>query len=212
MKKVTLLLTALLFFSINTMAQGFDSAAEGEKKFEFKDDEERNQASFFSTTPLEDIEGTAEEVSGYASFDAKNLAGTLKGKVAFRVATMKTGIKLRDEHLRSDTWLNAEEYPEIVFEITGVKDLEVVADNKLKGKVEGRFTLHGVTKNVSADTELTYLAESEQTKEIAPGDLLGVNAKFTVRLSEYEVSNKVIGEKVAEIIDVTVNLVGYSAN
>ena len=42
-------------------------------------------------------------------------------------------------------------------------------DNKLEAKVVGEFTTHGVTKEVIADITMTYLDESEQTKQKAPG-------------------------------------------
>ena len=58
---------------------------------------------------------------------------------------------------------------------------------------------------------LTFLDESEQTKMRAPGDLLGVQAKFNVKLSDYGVNNKIVGQKVSENIDVNVNIVGSNA-
>lgn len=45
----------------------------------------------------------------------------------------------------------------------------------------------------------------------APGDLLGVQAKFNVKLSDYGVKNQLVGQKVAENIEVSVNIVGNNA-
>ena len=45
----------------------------------------------------------------------------------------------------------------------------------------------------------------------APGDLLGVQAKFNVKLSDYGVNNKIVGQKVSENIDVNVSIVGSNA-
>ena len=113
--------------------------------------------------------------------------------------------------MRGAGWLNAESFPEISFDIKKVSDIKSVADNKLTAKVTGNFTLHGVTKEVTADATLTYLDESEMTKSRAPGDLLGVQAKFNVKLSDYGVNNKIIGQKVSENIEVSVNVVGSNA-
>jgi hypothetical protein len=58
---------------------------------------------------------------------------------------------------------------------------------------------------------MTYIVESEQTKQRAPGDLLGVQAKFNVNLSEFDIENMIIGQKVAEEIEISVNMVGSNA-
>ena len=118
---------------------------------------------------------------------------------------------MRDGHLQSAGWLNSDTYPEITFEIKKVTDVKIVADNKLTAKVTGNYTMHGVTKEVNADATLTYLDESEQTKMRAAGDLLGVQAKFNVKLSDFKVDNKLVGQKVSEDIEVNVNVVGSNA-
>jgi polyisoprenoid-binding protein YceI len=113
--------------------------------------------------------------------------------------------------MKDSGWLNAKAFPEISFEIKKINSIKSVADNKLTAKVDGNLTLHGVTKDVVADVTLTYLDESDQTKMRAPGDLLGVNAKFDIKLSDYGVKNQLVGQKVSENIDVSVNMVGSNA-
>jgi polyisoprenoid-binding protein YceI len=199
----------LVTFSI-TLAQGFKVKATGEKSFNFEDKYGRNQASFFSTTPLEDITGISNAVKGKITFNVADVK-SLKGSISIPVASLKTGIDLRDEHLRSDNWLDAEGYPEITFLIKKVGDVKVLADNKLEAKVTGDFTAHGVTKEVVTIVTMTYLDESEQTKQRAPGDLLGVQATFNIVLSDYNVENMIVGQKVSEDIEINVNIVGSSA-
>jgi polyisoprenoid-binding protein YceI len=123
---------------------------------------------------------------------------------------MKTGIALRDKDMKSEEWLDAEEYPEITFTIKKVSAIKTTEDNKLQAEVTGDFTVHGVTKDIVTDATMTYLDENEKTRAVAPGDLLGVEAKFTITLSDYDVDNIVLGRKVSDKIDVTVNLVGSS--
>jgi polyisoprenoid-binding protein YceI len=200
----------LIAFSLTTLAQGFNVASSGEKTFNFTDKGKRNQASFFSTTPLEDITGLTNDINGKVSFNISDIK-TLKGELSVSTASIKTGIDLRDEHLRDADWLDAAKYPDIKFTITEVKDVKKLADNRLQIKFSGDFTLKGVTKKITGDATLTYLVESEQTKQRAPGDLLGVQAKFKVNLSDFGVKNKVIGQKVAEVVEVSVNMVGSSA-
>ncbi len=192
------ILSLLFFINFIINAQGFKVKAIGIQTFNFEDENGRNQATFFSTTPLEDITGTANGISGSVTFDVANFAKTLRGKIVVKVASINTGIELRNKHLRSKNWLDAEKYPDIIFDIKSVSDVKQIADNKLSFKVIGNFTMHGVTKEISANVEATYLDENEDTRKRAPGDLLGVRGKFSIKLSDFNVENQIIGNKVAE--------------
>jgi polyisoprenoid-binding protein YceI len=203
--KTIILLIALVSLSF---AQGFKVKATGEQTFNFED--KRNQVKFFSTTPLEDITGISNDVKGKVSLNVSDIK-TIKGSITISVASIKTAIDLRDEHLRSKNWLDAESYPEITFTIKKVGDIKVVEDNRLEAKVTGDFSVHGVTKEVVSDVSLTYLDASEQTKQFAPGDLLGVQAKFNISLSDYDVENMIVGQKVADSIEITATLRGSNA-
>jgi polyisoprenoid-binding protein YceI len=207
----TLKLIILTLFVVSTaFAQGFKVSAAGEQTFSFTDEHGRNQAMFFSSTPLEDVTGLSNDVKGTVTFDVSNVS-TLKGSISISTASLRTGIELRDGHLQSENWLDAESYPEITFVIKNVSNVKSLEDNKLEAKVIGDFSTHGVTKEVIAEVTMTYLDESEQTKKRAPGDLLGVEAKFSIVLSDYEVENMVLGQKVSDSIDINVTMVGSNA-
>jgi polyisoprenoid-binding protein YceI len=199
-----------MFVASTAFGQGFKVKATGEQTFSFTDTKGRNQAMFFSSTPLEDVTGLSNDVKGSVTFDVSDVS-TMSGSISITTASLKTGIELRDEHLQSKNWLDAESYPEITFVIKKVGNVKALEDNKLEAKVTGDFTTHGVTKEVTADVTMTYLDESEQTKKKAPGDLLGVEAKFSIVLSDYEVENMVLGQKVSDNIDITVTMVGSNA-
>jgi polyisoprenoid-binding protein YceI len=208
MKTIIKTLILLLVAVSITLAQGFKVKATGEQTFNFED--KRNQVKFFSTTPLEDITGISNDVKGKVTLDVADVKN-MKGSITISVASIKTAIDLRDEHLRSENWLDAANYPEITFVIKKVSDVKVVADNKIETKITGDFSVHGVTKETVADVTLTYLDASEQTAQFAPGDLLGVQAKFNINLSEYDVNNMVVGQKVSENIEITATLRGSNA-
>lgn len=210
MKKILSAIVVLIIFSTSLFAQGFKVKTSGEQTFNFADRGGRNQATFFSTTPLEDINGLTNDVKGTVTFNVGDI-NSLKGTIKVSVASIKTGINLRDEHLQSEDWLNAGAYPEVTFTIKSVSDVKTLEDNKLQAKIKGDFAMHGITKEVSAEATLTLLDESEQTKMRAPGDLLGVQAKFQIKISDFGVQNKLIGQKVAEVVEVGVNIVGSNA-
>jgi len=208
MNKVLSFFLTILFISTILSAQGFRVKASGTQTFNFEDKNGRNQASFFSATPLEDVTGTGNAVSGTVTFDVTNFAKSLKGKISVKVASINTGIELRNHHLQSSNWLYAEKYPDVSFEIISVNDVKQPADNKLEFNVKGKFSMHGKTKEVVANADATYLDENDQTRKRALGDLLGVRAKFSINLSDYDVDNALIGNKVAEKIEIGINIVG----
>lgn len=208
MKKIIKTFFFSLLIIVAGFSQGFDVGKTGTKTFSF--DDKRNQASFFSSTPLEDITGVSNDVKGNVTFDVNDIK-TLQGSIYISTGSLKTGIDLRDGHLKSANWLDADSYPEITFTIKKVSDVQVLANNSLKAKVTGDFSVHGVTKEVTAEATMNYLVESEKTKQRAPGDLLGVQANFDIVLSDYKVSNKILGEKVSDKIAITINIVGSNA-
>jgi polyisoprenoid-binding protein YceI len=210
MKKIIQTFTLVLVAITISVAQGFKVKATGEKTFNFEDMKGGNQVSFFSTTPLEDVTGISNAVTGKVTFKVDDIK-TLKGSISVPVASLKTGIDLRDEHMKSENWMDAENYPDITFVIKNVSDVKIETDNRLQAKVTGDFTTHGVTKEIVVPVTMTYLDESEQTKQRAPGDLLGVQATFNITLSDYDVENMVIGQKMAEDVKITVNIVGSSS-
>jgi len=202
------LFACFLIIAYSISAQSFKIKSEDTQKFVFSNEIKDNQISFSSYTPLENINGTASSIAGIVSFKNSNFENTLKGRFTVTVKSINTGIELRNHHLQSANWLDASKYPEIVFELKSISDLKQVNDNKLSFNAKGNFTLHGVTKEVGSEAEAIYLAENEQTKKKAPGDLLGISVKFNINLSDYNIDNTLIGNKVAEKIEVKVTIVG----
>lgn len=201
------LLISLLIVTLSN-AQGFYINKSGEQTFHFNDEMGRNQATFFSHAPFEDITGLSNEVSGWVSFDIQDVKNTLVGEVFIKTASIKTGIENRDEHLRTSEWLNAEAYPNISFVIKEIETINNDVSNKLRLTVLGDFTVRGVTKQEYSDVTMEYLEESELTKTRMPGDLLGVKAKFNINLSDYGVRHMLIGKRVSEEVEITANIIG----
>ncbi len=208
MKKLIYPVLMLLTASIALMAQGFKVNTKGTHTFNFKDDRGRNQALFYSATPIEDINGMTNAISGSVTLNVEKLSEGISGKIIIDAASLKTGIDTRDEHLRGEGWLNAQKYAQITFELKKLNNIQSLADNKVKADAVGSFTLHGVTKEITADVQLTFLDENEKTQMRAPGDLLGVTAEFEINLDDFGVKNSLIGQKVADKIQIKVNMVG----
>ncbi len=208
MKRATKLLFIVLLYCSAAFPQGFNVKAKGNQTFYFLDDKGRNQASFHSVTALDEVDGLSEKISGQVSFNISDVKNTLKGKISIPTASLKTGISMRDRDLKEPKWLDAERYPTISFTIKKVLDIKQIAPNKLDVKVMGGFNLHGVTKDIPVEAALTYLDESAATEAREPGDLLGVTAKFPITLSNYNIKNMILGTRVADKINLEVNIVG----
>lgn len=198
----------VLLTTLTLSAQGFRVNAKGEQTFNFEDKGGRNQATFYSRTLLEDITGTSNNIKGKVTFTIDKVISSLTGKISITTESIKTGISLRDEHLQGESWLDAKQFPEISFEIKKVNKIVKNEGNKLTLKVTGDFYLKGKTKSVTSDFILIYLDASEKTKMRAEGDLLNVRGKFNIKLSDFGIESKVIGAKVADDIEIEVNIVG----
>ncbi|HEY7751897.1 MAG TPA: YceI family protein, partial [Ignavibacteriaceae bacterium] len=131
MKTMIKALSLLILLSEILLADGFD-LKKGSQTFSFKDKNGRNQAIFHSSAPLEDISGFSSDINGSITFDTENLKNTLTGEFSISTASLKSGIDLRDEHLRGEGWLNAEKYPAINFKINEVKSVKKISANQLE--------------------------------------------------------------------------------
>jgi len=159
------------------------------------------KATFVSDAPLETMTGTTAKVTGTVTFDPADLS-TTKGTFKAPVISMRTGNDLRDEHLQSDSWLDAKENPRIVFqiiEVSGAESLKPKKDTKVK--VKGEFTVHGVTKIVEAKGTVRW------TPVDGGKDELRIKAKFTTKLEDHGVSvPSIVRLKVANEISVSIDL------
>jgi len=206
----SLLLGAALTVGISTAAlagTGFNLSAKGAKTFTVSNKAGNSQAQFSSKAPLENIEGGTAAVTGSFTLDPANLEATT-GKIAIPVASMQTGIEMRDKHLKEKDWLDGEAYPNITFEIKKLSAVSVTSSGGGKGvakaTAEGTFTLHGVAKTMNIPVEITYV-------EKPSGDVVMVKIdQMSVPIKEHGIQGRkgIIGSKVSENITIKVVLYG----
>lgn len=174
----------------------------------------RNTVTFKSRAPLEDIVGTSNNVTGYVVFDPNQPSKGGRGTFRVPVASLNTGIPLRDEHLQGADWLNAARHGEIVFEITdvtGVKEVGSAGGGKTYDlTLVGNLTVNGRTAKIQAPARVTYLPESPQTQMKMPGNLLAARTNFSVKLGDFGVKGMqgVVGSRVSETIELEISFVG----
>lgn len=173
-----------------------------------------SRVQFVSDAPLETITGVTSGLSGEVTFDPAHVTAT-RGRVAATVATIRTGVDLRDEHLRSNTWLDAARFPNATFEIVSIEGAAALRPNEVATlQVHGRFSIHGVTHDVTTTARVRFLpltAEMSSAPGIT-GDVLRIQASFTVRLTDYNVSVPLpVRLKVSDEIQVNVDLRAIAA-
>ncbi|MFQ3669179.1 MAG: YceI family protein [Fimbriimonadaceae bacterium] len=158
-----------------------------------------------SNTDFETFTGRTDRVTGTITFDPARRTGS--GTIEVDVASIDTGIPLRNEHMRDRSWLDAKQFPTIRFRVTNVR--HTGGD---RYQVTGDFTMKGVTRRITTMATVRHRPESEATRRAGfRGDVLQVQAAFPVRLADHNVTlpPPAVG-KVAETVRVSVTVFAQS--
>src|SRR3984893_17356313 len=86
------------------------------------------------------VTGKFDDFTGTIQFDETNPEQSAV-EVNIKTASIDTGVKMRDDDLRSPNFFDAKKYPEITFKSKSVK-----STGKNTFDVTGDLTMHGVTK------------------------------------------------------------------
>jgi polyisoprenoid-binding protein YceI len=120
------------------------------------------------------------------------------GRFEVNLDQLKTGIDLRDEHMK-DNYLKTKEHPKATLEINslalpaGWKPGVAFSDAPFKG----RLSLKGVTKDIDG-------------KVSSKGENLATNAEFTISLNDFDVGvPKYMGITVADKVTVNVEIPSF---
>jgi polyisoprenoid-binding protein YceI len=135
-----------------------------------------------------DIQGTFTVAEG----------GTGTVSVTIPVASVDTGNKDRDGHLKSPDFFNAEQFPEIAFKSEAVKN---TGGSKYEAK--GTLTMHGVSK------EVTVALERIGTKDLGEkfgGIRTGFEGSVAIKRSDfgmkYGVDMGMLGDEIKLILGI----------
>lgn len=143
----------------------------------------RSRGVFVSDAVLDTFEGQTRAMHGQIQVDFERLQAT-RGHVQFPVSSLRTGIELRDEHLRGESWLDAKKHPHIRFEITKVEGASALAPGQtVEVQVHGRITIHGVTRPVKAKVKVTRSAAQGDAPE-----RLRIRGQFKIKLTDFGIS------------------------
>ncbi len=165
MKKFFALFVALGFLAaanVHAEVYGFDKA--------------HSQIGFTVKHILNLVHGEFKEYDGTIKFDEKKPEAS-KIDVTIQTASISTDNEMRDHHLQSPDFFDAEKNPTLTFKSTKV---EKAGDNQYK--VTGNLTMHGVTKPVVLNVD--YLG-----KDSAMGaEVLGFSASAKIDRRDFGLS------------------------
>jgi polyisoprenoid-binding protein YceI len=101
------------------------------------------------------VKGQFSEVDGTIQWDGQNFENA---SVSARIdaSSITTFNEMRDNHLRTGDFFNAEQWPDLYFESTRI---EPSGDDEFK--VHGNLTIRDVTRPVVLDTEFDGLVEKD---------------------------------------------------
>ncbi len=163
---------------------------------------EPNLIRFESKAPVESFAGTTRQVQGTLEFNPESLADTARMVIEVNLASLDTGINLRNRHMR-ENHLETDTYPSAVFRIRRLAEPSAPAllpGSTVSVTAVGTFELHGVAREIEVPAQVAW-----QTDD--PPGALRISAKFPVRLSDYNISRpQFLVMRLDEVQRVTVEL------
>ena len=152
---------------------------------------------------VSNVRGRFTKFEGTLDLDEKNTAKS-KVHVEVEVASIDTGNQKRDNHLRSPDFFDVGKYPTMTFKSTRVRQ---TSPGTLK--VDGKLTLHGVTKAVV----LTVEGPTPSVKGPYGNTKRGVSATTTISRKAFglkwnqltEAGGVVVGDQVTINLEIELN-------
>ncbi|MEW5943955.1 MAG: YceI family protein [Pseudomonadota bacterium] len=120
------------------------------------------------------VSGTFTGITGTVALDRTNPAAT-RAEARIAMLSMTSGHRERDLHTLSAEYLDALKFKEMTFVSTGAK-----ATGPNAGVLQGKFTLHGVTRDIELPFKLLGFGPDPWG-----GSRMGVEAHTRIRLSDY---------------------------
>lgn len=163
-----------------------------------------NLIQFESKAPLETITGVTDQVEGTITLDPLNLADGVSALIVVDAASLKTGNKIRDGHMR-DNHLHTDQFPKITFALSNLTLEGALQDNVPRDfQVVGDFFLHGVINTIAVPVQVTWIQKETERK-------LHVQGAFSVALSDHRIPRpQFLVMKLDEVQKITVDFWGVA--
>jgi|LakMenE01Jun11ns_1017448.scaffolds.fasta_scaffold9892237_2 polyisoprenoid-binding protein YceI len=188
MKKLFLALGLALFTGFASMAQSTWSVDNAHTKIEFSVSHLviSETVGFFKT-----FGGTVSTTSD--DFNGANIQFTVD------VASINTDNEMRDNHLKSDDFFNAEKFPKMTFKSTSFKKVE-----GKKYKLTGQLTIRDITKTVEFDVVYNGTVKDPYGNTKAGFKLVGSINRFDYGLKWNTMAEA--GAVVGDMVEIKINI------
>lgn len=148
------------------------------------------KVSFFSKTPMENIDAVNNEV-----FSVMDLG---KGEIAFAVLIKSFHFEkaLMEEHF-NENYMESTKFPKATFngKILEADQLKSKKPGEYKVHVAGDFTIHGVTQKINEEGIVTVTSKG-----------MDVKSTFILKVKDFNIEiPSLVADKIAETIEVNID-------
>ena len=210
---MTKVFSASILVSILVAVLSSTNAFAKETKFDINDASGRDNVSFTSNAPIEVINGHTNKVTGTITIDdSLDLRKKLGAEFEVDLASIDTGIPLRNEHMR-DNFLETKKFPKATFKLKSITSGATVLKDKQKVhlKAIGDFTVHGKTVQKEVPIDVTYFKLCPSTEgKFKNCDLIQIRSTFSVPFKDHEIKRpEVVFQKLADTVFLSVNATAH---
>ena len=138
-----------------------------------------SQIRFCVDSKIKNVEGSFKDVQGGIALNQKQ-TDSEQAVIVINTRSLETGNLLVKNVIKGKDFFDVEKYPEILFVSTGVE-----WTSPTKAVLKGKLTLHGVTKSVRFDVELTGAGGKAAQNE----EIILVRATTTIKRSDFGMGN-----------------------
>ena len=124
------------------------------------------------------VRGQFNKISGTVYFDPLNINAS-SVELVIDVASIYTGIRKRDDHLRSSDFFDVDKYPTISFKSTRIE-----STNGDRVNVTGDLLMHGRTRRISFPARLSGPVEDP----FGDGSSMGLTASMRINREDYDIT------------------------
>ena len=145
---------------------------------------------------ISDVDGYFQEFNSTITASEKDFSDAVF-ELTIQVESIDTGVKMRDDHLRSADFFEVEKYPTMTYKSTSIKP----TGKENHYKLTGQLSMHGVTKTLTMD--LWYRGNHTNPENDATS--AGFKVTGTLNRSDFNIGTKfpsaMISDEVVIIAD-----------
>ena len=146
------------------------------------------QISFFSSTPVEDIDAHSDQAAGGIDITTKGVAFQVK------MTTFTFKKALMQEHF-NENYVESDKFPYATFKGKIDDNVDLTKEGTYNVTVTGDFTVHGVTKQRSIPGTI-----------VVKSDGIEITSAFDVKVEDHDIEvPTIVVKNIAEVIQVKMN-------